>query len=79
MRLYVHTPKSSLVMPSYIPPVICSPFITMYDLDCVCHTVRYVTSVAAAHSTLCRMHSHTDTREHCLLRVTVNAIMKHHS
>ena len=64
MRLWVHTPKSSVVMPSYIPPVICSPFITMYDLDCVCHTVRYDDySVTAAHSTLCRMHSHADTIE----------------
>ena len=41
MRLCVHTPKSSVVMPSCSLPVICSQFITTYHLDCVCHTGRY--------------------------------------
>ena len=35
-----------------------------------------MTSVAAAHSTLCIMHSHADTREHCMLRDTETAIVR---
>jgi len=76
MRLCVHTPKSSVVMPSCSLPVICSPFITTYDLDCVCHSGRYNGWYCSCLHNLCRLHSHVDTRECCLLRDIKKATVK---